>query len=138
MNEQGELVKVGDDADGLQRTTSTSTSGPRFRKSKITVENGAPVHRGSRHQSAPDVENSYVSAILPIGDQAALEKFIIFDAIDADDDLHAVPPNNGCRRIPLTKRAIYFRQVSGAAARRTSHMRIWPESRDFRIKAEED
>jgi len=121
VNEQGEPVKVGEDADGLQRYDPYIYIRPTLsEKSKLTVENGTRLFTEDLdNNQLLDVANSYVSYVLPIGDQVALQRFIISSAEDTPTiDGTPVPPNNGWRRfrIPLDEVDPAYRQVIGGGS----------------------
>jgi hypothetical protein len=78
--------------------------------------------------------NSYVSYVLPLGDENALSRFLIFAAESTlTNDGSPVAPNNGWKRyrIPLDESDPAFRQVINAGSlSNVKHMRVWLEGID--------
>ena len=103
--------------------------------SKSTVEGGSRDFSEDLNTNQKiDLANDYVAYILPLGDEAALSRFLIFSAESTlTTSGTPVAPNNGWKRyrIPLDESDPAFRQVIGSGSLSSvKHMRVWLEGID--------
>ncbi|MEP7027273.1 MAG: hypothetical protein ABI960_01635 [Candidatus Eisenbacteria bacterium] len=135
-DEQGREVQFSDNSNTIQRLNPFVYIGPTLtEKSKSTVEGGSRVFTEDlNNNQLLDTSNDYVSYVLPLGDQNALSRFLIFSAESTlTTEGTPVAPNNGWKRyrIPLDENDPAFRQVIGSGGlSNVKHMRVWLEGID--------
>jgi hypothetical protein len=132
-NEAGEDVNFSDNSKSIQRLDPFVYVGPTLTEgSKNTTENVSRVFTEDlNNNQLLETTNSYVSYVLPLGDEIALQRFLISAAESTvTGDGTPVAANNGWRRyrIPLDESDPAFRQIVGAGSlSNVKHMRVWLE-----------
>ena len=135
VDEQGNDVNFNDESKKIQRYDPFVYIKPTLTElSKNTTDNLSRVFTEDLNgDKVLQTTDSYVSYVLPLGDQQALSKFLIFAAESTlTNVVTPVAPNNGWRRyrIPLDASDTTRTVVNSGSLSNVKHLRVWLEGID--------